>query len=172
MWRISASQNLTHSNSPSQQFPSAQPNSPSPIMNFFIIAIFCSIAALAFAEDTLRSDQEITIDNGKNLRSADGRFTVEVQRDGNLVMFNNIEREKGKVQWTSGTAGSGAYGLFMLGNGDLVMLNDKREVKWKTSTYDAGSYVQLQNDGNLVINSPKGYSVWTSAFGYAGYPKP
>jgi hypothetical protein len=141
-------------------------------MNFFIFAIFCSIAALAFAEDVLMPGEIMTFDNGKKLRSLDGRFGVEIQTDGNLVMFNNIEREKDKVQWTSGTVGSGAVAAFMLRDGDFALVNNIGEVVWRTYTYDAGSYVQLQNDGNLVVNSPKGYSPWSSAFGYAGYPKP
>ena len=87
-------------------------------------------------------------------------------------MFNNIEREKGKVQWTSGTVGSGAHAAIMFRNGDFVLVNNSGEVVWRTFTYDGGSEIKLQNDGNLVLNSPKGYSPWCSAFGYAGYPKP
>jgi hypothetical protein len=168
MCRISDSQHLLQFNSPSQQFPSAQPNRLLSKMNFFIFAIFCSIAALAFGRDVgdvLGSGQ--TLENGETLLSADGRFRLLLQADGDLVMVNLIEGYGNKIQWRAKTAGSGAVFVIMARNGDLCLGNKNGVVVWHTVTFDAGSYVKMQGDGNLVIESPKGYSPWCSATAYA-----
>jgi hypothetical protein len=131
-------------------------------MSSFIFAIFCSIVALAYGRDLLGPGD--TMENGETLLSADGRFRLLVQDDGDLVMLNY--REGGKIQWRAETAGSGAIAALMLQNGVFCLANKRGELVYQTRTFDAGSYVRMQNNGNLVMYNPNGYTPWSSAYGY------
>jgi hypothetical protein len=131
-------------------------------MNFFIFAIFCSIAALAFAQDTLPPGTQLDLNNGQKLFSADGRFRLDMQSDGNLVMYTV---EGGGYRWSTGTAGSGADKAVMQQDGQFCLYNRVGELKWSTYTRDAQSVLKLQNDGNLVVYNALGRPVW-NAGGY------
>jgi hypothetical protein len=132
-------------------------------MNFFIFAIFCSVAALAFAQDVLLPGDQMDFVNGKKLFSADGRFRLDMQTDGNLVIYNV---GTGNHVWGTKTSGSGANKAVMQRDGQFRLYNQAGEIKWSSYTGDSGSYVKMQNDGNLVIYSPKGYPVWAAATGW------
>jgi hypothetical protein len=132
-------------------------------MNFFIFAIFCSIAALAFANDTLQPGNQLDINN--QVISAEGRYRLYLQSDGNLVIYS---LRNGNFRWFSNTKGSGATKAIMQTDGQLVLQTALGETVWSTYTRDAGSILKLQNDGILIVYSPKGYAVWNSAVGW--YP--
>jgi hypothetical protein len=133
-------------------------------MNFFIFAIFCSIAALAFAQDVLLSTEQIHSKNDRKLVSADGRFRVDMQSDGNFVIYNEV----GNYVWSTQTSGSGAIAASMEADGQFCLYDMYAENVWSTYTYQAGSFLKMQNDGNLVMYNPQGHPVYSSAFGYAG----
>lgn len=95
-----------------------------------------------------------------SLHSRDGRYELAMQRDGNLV-----EYEQGKPIWSTNSAGRpGAY-LQMQRNGDLVLYWGQRPL-WSSGTDlagDEGASLVLQDDGNLVIYTAVTHlSLWTS----------
>ena len=140
-------------------------------MNFFIFAIFSSIAALAFAVDTL-GIQADTFGPGGILFSGDSTFSpaglyrLEMQPDGNLVVYTN-NGVNAIVMWDAQTVGRGGKRAVMQKDGNFCIQNAAGENVWNTWTYDAGSVARLQDDGNLVVHSPNGYTVWSSLKGYS-----
>ena len=68
--------------------------------------------------------------------------------------------------WSTNTAGSGATKAIMQTDGEFCLQTASGDIVWRTYTYDAGSFLKLQWDGNLAVNSPKGYVVWNSATGW------
>lgn len=91
-----------------------------------------------------------------SLESLDHRYTVRLQRDGNLVLYG----PHGSV-WSTGTAGSGADSLVMQTDGNVV-LSGRRGVVWSSGTADTGSFVLcLQDDGQLVLYNAHG-PTWSS----------
>jgi hypothetical protein len=94
---------------------------------------------------------------------------LEMQADGNLVLYRMSDS---KPIWRTGTQGKGAERLVMQGDGNLVLYTGSGKPVWASGTVgkagSLGSFVQLQNDGNLVIYAidviPNGYNhkeVWT-----------
>jgi hypothetical protein len=130
-------------------------------MNVFIFAIFCSIAALAFAYDTLEPGKQLDIDN--QVISEQGRYRLYLQNDGNLVIYS---LRNGNFRWFANTKGSGATKAIMQTDGQFVLQTALGETVWSTYTRDAGSILKLQDDNILIVYSPKGYVVWNSATGW------
>ena len=85
---------------------------------------------------------------GEVMFSCDGRFQMEMQTDGNIVM-----RVVDYVAlWTSGTHGTSPSGLVMQEDGNLVLYSTDGSVIWHLGTHgNAGAYLALQDDGNLVL---------------------
>jgi hypothetical protein len=138
-------------------------------MNFFIIAIFCSIAAFAFAqEDTLQPGGQF--DGEKGILSPDGRYFLTVQGDGNMVLRDllgkyDFHNDRDWV-WDTRTVGSGATKAIMQTDGEFCLQTASGATVWRTYTKDAGSYLKVQDDGKIVLHSPKGYPVWNAKSGW------
>jgi hypothetical protein len=95
-----------------------------------------------------------TLQPNHGIRSPDGRFTLDMQTDGNLVLYKGDQ-----ALWSSNTCGqTGAYAT-MQADGNFVVYNGSRSV-WDSGTWGrVGAYLQLQNDGNLVIYQ-NGVDIW------------
>jgi hypothetical protein len=133
-------------------------------MNFLIFAIFCSIAALAFAQNTLGPGGQLDSDTGDNVRfSPNQQYKLVMQGDGNLVIYRVSD---GNYVWATQTIGSGANKAAMQSDGQFCLYNEPGELKWSTYTRDAGSVLRLQDDGNLVVYNPNGTPVWNAFTGY------
>jgi hypothetical protein len=131
-------------------------------MNFFIFAIFCSIAALALAqEDTLQPGGQLEGYNG--VQSPNRQFYLRIWEDGDLTLMDLPNKN---FVWSSETRGSGATKAIMQEDGQFVLQTASGTIVWSTYTRDAGSVVKVQDDGNFVVLSPKGYPVWNAATGY------
>jgi hypothetical protein len=92
------------------------------------------------------------------LQSADGRFRLILQDDGNLVLyFYNT------ALWHTSTFGNPDVNrLAMQTDGNLVLYDSNGGYYWHTSTYgNPGAYLLLQNDGNLVVYNG-GTPLWWS----------
>ncbi|MGZ4135037.1 MAG: hypothetical protein ACXVC1_06690 [Tumebacillaceae bacterium] len=63
-----------------------------------VTALQLTMVSAAFASDTLTAGQSLS--QGSNLFSADGRFGLAMQGDGNLVQYMGTQ---GTVLWASGT---------------------------------------------------------------------
>ena len=101
--------------------------------------------------DVLRADEGRT--------SADGRFRVLMQGDGNVVVM----RRDGTPLWATRTEGhSGALAVLQR-DGNFVIYHDGRPV-WASNTEGAGPsvLVVIQTDGNLVLYDDEGVARWAS----------
>jgi hypothetical protein len=85
---------------------------------------------------------------GDYIKSPDGRYTLVMQDDGNLVLYS---ADTASI-WNSGTAGQpGSYAV-MQNDGNLVVYNSGNVPLWWSGTWGNGaSTLKLQNDGNLVV---------------------
>jgi hypothetical protein len=107
-------------------------------------------------KDHLGPDQQLGLD--EVLTSADGRFTLVMQSDSNLVLYRNGVG----ALWASGTVGTGAIRAVMQSDGNLVLYTANNTPVWASNTVGGGSILLLQNDGNLVIYREGAGAVWAS----------
>jgi hypothetical protein len=92
------------------------------------------------------------------LSSADGRFALAYQGDGNLVLY-----EDGQALWHSGTHVGEAGQVVMQHDGNLVIYSPFGEPLWASETagwHDA--WLIVQNDGNVVLYSSAGEPLWAT----------
>lgn len=121
----------------------------------WVACIFISVAA--HAADTLPANSSLLANQA--LTSSDGRYTFNMQGDGNLVLRN----ASGSALWTSGTAGSSGQRLSMQSDGNLVMYTKSGSAVWKTNTSGSKAVkVIMQSDGNLVMRTSAGSAVWAT----------
>ncbi|HMA93637.1 MAG TPA: ricin-type beta-trefoil lectin domain protein [Polyangiaceae bacterium] len=92
--------------------------------------------------------------------TASGRFRLEMQLDGDLVVS---DRWKSARIWSSNSAGLGARAAKMMLDGTLVLLDAVGERVW-TASYSGrpSAFLALQEDGNLVVYEPAKYLVWSA----------
>jgi len=121
--------------------------------------------------------QNITPNQGKEVISSDknggvylqtmyspnGYFRLEMQPDGNLVMYDNTNA----VIWNSQTynRGTSPFKLVMQSDGNLVIYDANGWASWNTRTHNqgVGPYrLVLQDDSNLVIYDATGKALWAS----------
>jgi len=97
---------------------------------------------------------------GAYIRSADWRYTLVMQQDGNLVIYSSNAHNP---IWGSGTQGnSGAYSI-MQGDGNLVIYTANGRAIWGSGTQgNSGATLRLQSDGNLVIYKTGSIALWGS----------
>lgn len=99
-----------------------------------------------------------TLATGQSVTSCDGRFTMVIQGDGNLVLYQNGVR----ALWANYVFGSN-HRLAMQGDGNLVVYNGSNQAVWHTGTWGHnGAYLAVQNDGNAVVYTPSGQPLWNS----------
>jgi hypothetical protein len=106
-------------------------------------------------QDTLGQNEKLRV--SKELRSTNGKYTLVLQGDGNLVAYDS----QGKGLWSSDTVGSGAIECVLQGDGNLLLKDRNGRVVWATYTngYKNAKLV-IQDDGNLVIYNERGLAVW------------
>ena len=94
-----------------------------------------------------------------SLTSQDGRFTLVMQGDGNLVLY----RSGGKARWATGTDGKSVSRAIMQGDGNFVMYGPGGTYIWDSATdRHPGAWLVVQNDGNVVIYDPAGNPLWAT----------
>jgi outer membrane protein assembly factor BamB len=103
----------------------------------------------------LSSGQELTA--GQSITSPKGKFTLDMQSDGNLVEYD----ASNNPVWASGTSGNpGAYAV-MQGDGNLVVYSSSNAPLFATGTNgNPGAYLVLGDDGELVVNSSSDRPLW------------
>jgi hypothetical protein len=104
--------------------------------------------------DRLNTNEQLGA--GQRLVSTDGRFSLVMQTDGNLVIYG-----PGGPTWSSNTAGSGGSRVVMQGDGNLVMYTAAGAPVFATNTRGAAAALVMQNDSNLVEYTSSG-PVWAS----------
>ncbi len=115
------------------------------------VVLFFVLTGAGWASDTLKWGQ--ILHRGTQLVSHNGRFRLDFQSDGNLVLYDRTQ-----AIWSAGTQHRGGQRLVMQRDGNLVMYGPNGPV-WATNTSgNPESYLKLQDDGNLVIYRP----VWST----------
>ncbi|MBJ7485940.1 hypothetical protein [Brevundimonas sp.] len=90
------------------------------------------------------------------LPSADGRFSLYVQLDGNIVLYG----PPGAMWVAPYTWGRSSTTLTMQTDGNLTVRGPQNELIWQSGTGGhPGARLVMQNDGNLVI-----YDGWTAVW--------
>ncbi len=96
---------------------------------------------------------------GKQYDSCDGRYTLAMQTDGNLVLYHNGVG----ALWATGTNGKSGYNMVMQGDGNFVLYDTKNHPLWASGTNGhGGATLAVQEDGNLVVYAPGGHPLWAS----------
>ncbi len=107
--------------------------------------------------DRLLPNQGLMV--GKSITSADGRFRLILQADGNLVLYASA----GQALWASNTAGHRVWDVVMQGDGNLVIYSVSGQALWASNTEgNAGAWLIAQNDGNVVIYDPGNHALWAT----------
>ena len=101
---------------------------------------------------------------GQGVISADRRFRLTLQPDGNLVLYSPT-----RVLWASGTNGRATAFLALQSDGNLVLYDRDAQPLWASHTEGFGpTRLIAQTDGNLVlydqINVPRWNSLTAGAF--------
>ena len=98
--------------------------------------------------DTLKPGDGLTA--GQSLISKNGKYSLDLQGDGNLVIYR---RSDGLPIWASGTSAGNI--LAMQGDGNLVIYADSGVPSWASDTFTPGSWATLTNAGELRIVKPE-----------------
>ena len=108
----------------------------------------CVIASAATVSPMCsREAGDVTLSAGTVRTSCDGRYSLTMQVDGNLVLYNEL----GTATWATMTFGTGNRAAFQA-DGNLVVYDASGVARWASNTYgNPNSKIILQNDGNLVI---------------------
>lgn len=98
---------------------------------------------------------------GQWLETADRRYRMVLQNDGNLVLYSPE-----RALWTTQTNGSSAAYLAMQPDGNLVLYNSSDQPIWQSGTSDRGiTALVLQQDGNLVTYQGMAVPTWDTRTG-------
>lgn len=95
----------------------------------------------------------------ESLASPNGSFSLSLQTDGNLVLYD----QDGQPVWASGTDGREVGSATMQEDGNLVLNAPDGGPVWASDSYgNDGAYVVVQDDRNVVIYSADGAPVWAT----------
>ncbi len=123
---------------------------------YFKINVVAPSPSLSSNATILGSGQSISVN--QYLLSPDGQSTLNLQEDGNLVLYSDY-----KPTWANYIFDSNVKYLVMQTDGNLVEYNSNNQPLWASNTYNnPGAYLALQIDGNLVIYSSSGTPLWSS----------
>ncbi|MFC4946164.1 hypothetical protein [Pseudonocardia sp. GCM10023141] len=125
-----------------------------------VLASVAALPAVASAAPAARSDVltgGTVLTTNKSVHSADGRYTLVQQSDGNLVLYS----APGVAAWSTRTQGVGVQTV-MQTDGNLVVYSALGKALYNTETGgNPGAVLAVQNDGNLVIYSASGVALWS-----------
>lgn len=118
-------------------------------------AIYGAPAAPA-ANDTLQSGGSLLA--GRSLTSSNGRYRLTYQTDGNLVLYDDVDRV---ALWWTGTGGGSARHALLQSDGNFVVYDAQGTGVWSTGTAgNPNARLAVQNDGNLVLSRADGQPIW------------
>ena len=108
--------------------------------------IQCTLTAKQRESSLYRGSQ---LNVGDRRWSPNGKFSLLMQDDGNLVLYRQSDR---KAIWASHTSGSGAKRAVLQQDGNFVLYTSSNVAKWSTdSNSDPDNFLLLQDDGNLML---------------------
>jgi hypothetical protein len=96
---------------------------------------------------------------GEKRSSGNGVFSLTLQTDGNLVLYNG----QGQSLWSSLTNGKPVAYCALQEDGNFVAYLQNGTAAWSTATNgQQGVYLVVQNDGKAVMYRGDGNAVWVS----------
>jgi len=104
------------------------------------------------------------LNRGERLTSPSNRFFLQMQYDGNLVLYLAPKLPL----WASCTDNTSANRAVMQNDGNFVIYGDSNRVHWALSwlspsvVLSIGSFIQVQDDANLVIYRSDISPVWAT----------
>jgi hypothetical protein len=100
----------------------------------------------------------VSLTANQSLASCNGAYSLIMQGDGNLVLYQGST-----ALWASNTVGSGADEAIMQGDGNFVLYTSSGTSVWASNTAgNSGAYLNVQNDGNVVVYSASGAALWST----------
>ncbi|GAB5401665.1 MAG: hypothetical protein Aureis2KO_32500 [Aureisphaera sp.] len=128
------------------------------------IALFYS--ALGFGQ-LIGEKGELRV--GQGINSPNGQYRLQLQTDGNLVIYKKVGNQFSEPIWSTNTHDKTASILKNQEDGNLVLYGSNNNVLFSTSTHNfPHTRLQFQNDGNLVIYGwgDENIPVWASMQGH------
>jgi hypothetical protein len=113
-----------------------------------------------------------SIASGGCLASSDQQYAVEMQADGNLVVYYQPFSAQPQPLWDSNTAANPGATASVQTDGNLVVYSATGVALWSSNTTGTpNSYLSMQADGNAVVygNSFAQQSGTTTGNGYAAW---
>ena len=124
---------------------------------YFTINVVNPVSASNTLNTGLTSGQYLSVN--QHLLSPDTQSTLNLQPDGNLVLYSNF-----KAAWANYVSSSKASFLAMQPDGNLVEYDSSSKPLWQSNTSGhPGAYLTTQTDGNLVIYSSSNTPLWASS---------
>jgi len=107
------------------------------------------------------------LNGGQNLYSPNGAYSLEMQTDGNLVIYGPGHAPL----WFTSTSNSRGAFLVNQDDGNLVLYSATGAPLWYTRTNGRGqSTLRIQDDGNLVLYVNSGGYSWNSGTSSGAVP--
>jgi hypothetical protein len=95
----------------------------------------------------------------QEMKSADGRYKLVMQKDGNLVLYS-----PNRPIWWTGTGGKQQSKLTLQSDGNLVVYGYADQPIFWTGTNQRSKLI-VQDDGNLVLYNGLNHPIWSSGTG-------
>lgn len=132
------------------------------------LVIYSSTNAPLWATYTLHNPDHLNYINttlwsgvmypGQSIDTADRRFKLILQGDGNLVLYS-----PNRATWTTGTDGKPSAYLAMQSDGNLVLYDTSNRPLWYSGTaYWKSLRLVVQQDGNLVLYDGADKPYWNT----------
>lgn len=105
--------------------------------------------------------------SGEKLVSLEGNYRVNMQSDGNFVVYNSAN----KPLWNTRTEGQGGYRInLQASDGNLVLYTGSGHALWSADIAGRGGVrLVMQSDGNLVVYNAANQPVWNADSGIEVY---
>jgi hypothetical protein len=136
------------------------------VRSVLVAAVAGTVIALAsLAHATAPSDLIVSgtvLEPGQTLKSPNGQYTLDMQTNGDLVVYWMNGTAIGRALWSTGTSGDNGARALLQSNGNLVLYSVTGEALWSSNTSTGGcSNLVIQNDGNLVVYN-KTHATWAA----------
>ena len=108
-------------------------------------------------KDTLGQNEKLRA--SEELKSTNGKYTLVLQGDGNLVAYDSQRN----ALWNSDTVGSRAIECVLQSDGNLLLKDRNGRVVWATNTDGySNATLLIEDDGNVVLVKERGATFWSN----------
>src|SRR6202046_452626 len=115
-----------------------------------LAAAAAAVALASIAHASAPSDLIVSgtvLGPGQSLKSPNGQYTLDMQTNGDLVVYWMNGTALGRARWSTGTSGDNGARALLQSNGTLVLYSATGEALWSSNTSTGGcSNLVMQND--------------------------